>query len=291
MRAQTVLRIASAALLALTFATAPGTAADAADLRRGSITSRGMNLDEPTQLVPDLPGVGLRPVNSVLASGAAPVSVVATAWSGAQAFLNVPIGSLPEGSMLHAAAVANESALQVAAPPPAGTTIVAGFHVYARTASGTLITGNLAPVKAVFTLPASSFPAGTSPSRVVLASWTGTSWTTLATTVAENVNQNGSVTLTTSLSRFALFSVWAEAADPPQFGGSAIAPSGVSLVSFTGTTAQLDAAGAAARAVSVSATASGRLLTFVVGAPAFVNADFIAAFPGGLNATPVIVRT
>ena len=75
------------------------------------------------------------------------------------------------------------------------------------------------------------------------------------------------------------------------FSGGTIAASGVSIVSFTGTTTQLDAAGAAAKAVSVSATVSGTMLTFVVGAPAFVNADFNAVFPTGLSSTLVIVKT
>ncbi|TAJ21611.1 MAG: hypothetical protein EPO65_01055 [Dehalococcoidia bacterium] len=75
------------------------------------------------------------------------------------------------------------------------------------------------------------------------------------------------------------------------FSGGTIAASGVSIVSFSGTTAQLDTAGAAAKVTSVSATASGRMLTFVVGAPSFVNADFNAAFPIGLSSTLVIVKT
>ncbi len=71
----------------------------------------------------------------------------------------------------------------------------------------------------------------------------------------------------------------------------AIAPVGVSIVAFTGTTAQLDTAGAAVKAVSVSATSAGKMLTFVVGAPAFVNTEFSSAFSGGLNAALVIVKT
>jgi len=77
------------------------------------------------------------------------------------------------------------------------------------------------------------------------------------------------------------------------FSGGTIAPMGVSLVSFTGSVMQLDAAGAAnkPRIVTVSATAGGTLITYVIGAPAFVNSDFNAAFPAGLNATLVIAKT
>ncbi len=70
-----------------------------------------------------------------------------------------------------------------------------------------------------------------------------------------------------------------------------IAQSGVSLASFTGSTVQLDAAAASVKATSVSATAGGKLLTFVVKAPAFVNSAFIEAFPTGLKGALVIVRT
>lgn len=70
-----------------------------------------------------------------------------------------------------------------------------------------------------------------------------------------------------------------------------IAQSGVSLASFTGSTDQLDTAAAAVKATSVSATAGGKLLTFVVKAPAFVNSAFIEAFPMGLKGALVIVKT
>lgn len=75
------------------------------------------------------------------------------------------------------------------------------------------------------------------------------------------------------------------------FSGGTIAPSGVSIVSFTGTTAQLGTAGAAAKVLTVSATVSGKMLTYVIGAPAFVNVEFNAAFATGLNGTLIIVKT
>lgn len=74
------------------------------------------------------------------------------------------------------------------------------------------------------------------------------------------------------------------------FSGS-VAPQGVSIVAFTGTPAQLNAAGAAVKAVSVSAATSGKMLTFVVGAPDFVNTEFNSAFTAGLNGALVIVKT
>lgn len=77
------------------------------------------------------------------------------------------------------------------------------------------------------------------------------------------------------------------------FSGGTIASSGVSLVAFTGSIEQLDAAGMAnsPKIISVSATSNGKLLTYVVGAPSFVNTEFSTAFPNGLNSTLVIVKT
>ena len=75
------------------------------------------------------------------------------------------------------------------------------------------------------------------------------------------------------------------------FSGGTIAPAGVSIVSFTGTTAQLGTAGTTAKVVSATATVGGKMITYVVGAPDFVNAEFNAAFPTGLSATLMIVKT
>ena len=248
----------------------------------------GLASDSTPVPILDLPGVSLGSANVVLASGAAPVSVVATTSSGAQVLVNAPVGALSEGSTLQAAPIVSEAALEQAAPPSAGMSIIVGFQINARTSSGAAITGNLAPVKAVFTLQASSHPPGTKGGDLILAFWTGTTWTTLPATVAVNVNLNGSTTLTTNLPQFAIFSIQSRVAST--FSGGTIAASGVSIVSFTGTTAQLDTAGAAAKVVSVTATVGGKMLTFVVGAPDFVNAEFNAAFTSGLNGTLVIVK-
>ena len=74
------------------------------------------------------------------------------------------------------------------------------------------------------------------------------------------------------------------------FAGGTIAASGVSIVSFTGTTAQLSTAGAASKVVSVTAAVGGKSITFVVGAPDFANAEFNTSFPTGLSGTLVIVK-
>lgn len=80
-------------------------------------------------------------------------------------------------------------------------------------------------------------------------------------------------------------------APPPQFTGGRVASDGISIVAFTGTMSELNAAGLTAGAVSISATMNGRLLTYIVGAPGFVNAEFISAFPNGLNNVLVVLRT
>lgn len=80
-------------------------------------------------------------------------------------------------------------------------------------------------------------------------------------------------------------------AGPSGFSGATISPTGITIVSYTGSTEKLGTDSATAKVVSVSATVGGKLITFVVGAPAFVNAEFNAAFPTGLTAALVIVKT
>jgi len=79
----------------------------------------------------------------------------------------------------------------------------------------------------------------------------------------------------------------------PTYSRGTIAPSGLTLVSFTGTIDQLEATGVAnmPKIVTVSVTIDGKITTFVIGAPAFVNANFRAAFLRGLDATLIIVKT
>lgn len=81
------------------------------------------------------------------------------------------------------------------------------------------------------------------------------------------------------------------AAGTGTFTGATIAPSGLTIVSFTGTHAQLTTAGTTAKVVSASGTFSGKLLTFVIGAPDFVNVEFVAATSTGLSNTLLIVKT
>lgn len=79
----------------------------------------------------------------------------------------------------------------------------------------------------------------------------------------------------------------------PTFSRGTIAPAGLTLVSFTGSIDQLEATGMVntPRILTVSVTIDGNISTFVIGAPAFVNANFRAAFLRGLEAALVIVRT
>lgn len=91
------------------------------------------------------------------------------------------------------------------------------------------------------------------------------------------------------------FSVGAVAPTPTEGEGtfaSAPAESGVSIVVFNGgTVAQLAETAAGLDVVSVSATVDGAFVVYIVGAPAFVNAAFNAAFPDGLAAgTAVILK-
>lgn len=73
------------------------------------------------------------------------------------------------------------------------------------------------------------------------------------------------------------------------FAGGTIAPAGISIVTFTGSLEQLSTAAVAVKVASITVLSNGKPLTFIVGAPAFVNSDFTAAFPTGLKGTLVIV--
>lgn len=78
----------------------------------------------------------------------------------------------------------------------------------------------------------------------------------------------------------------------PTTGGStfSVAPvAGLTFTQFGGTIAQLSTASTAAGVKTVSATVGGKMLTFVVGAPDFVNAAFVAAFPSGIPANTIVV--
>lgn len=70
-----------------------------------------------------------------------------------------------------------------------------------------------------------------------------------------------------------------------------ISASGVSLVVFTGETLEnLVAAATEEGLISVAATVDGQFVMYIVGAPAFVNAEFNAEFADGFGAsTPVAV--
>ena len=75
---------------------------------------------------------------------------------------------------------------------------------------------------------------------------------------------------------------------PGAFVGT-VSATGTSIVTFTGTLAQLAATAAEAKAITVTATVGGKFVTHVVGAPAFVNTEFAAAFATGLTAQGLII--
>ena len=103
---------------------------------------------------------------------------------------------------------------------------------------------------------------------------------------------NGNLTLTGALQGLLGFPVLQTLAVQAEgaFQGN-IAASGISLVTFTGTTLEgLIQAAQAEGLVSVAATVDGDFVMYIVGAPTFVNAQFNTTFSGGLQAnTPLAV--
>ena len=138
---------------------------------------------------------------------------------------------------------------------------------------------------------ANGLPSGPNPAFTVNGKAT---FTFVSPSTAATINATA---LIGSVAKSATFKVGAPAAPVAtpgaagEFAGGTIAPAGVSIVSFTGSTTELSTAGTKAKVVSVTATVGGKMITFVIGAPAFVNAEFNAAFPTGLSATLVIVKT
>jgi hypothetical protein len=71
--------------------------------------------------------------------------------------------------------------------------------------------------------------------------------------------------------------------------GQAIVP-GANLVTYGGGPVDLLAADlTSVGATSASASVDGEFVTYVVGAPSFVNSSFSAAFPGGVPASTVLI--
>jgi len=107
----------------------------------------------------------------------------------------------------------------------------------------------------------------------------------------QTVNATALVGTKTGSDTFSVGAVTPPPAESGSFTGT-IAASGVSLVVFDGGTVEaLASAAADAGLVSVSLTVDGKFVVYIVGAPAFVNAAFNAAFADGIAAsTPVIVK-
>ena len=78
------------------------------------------------------------------------------------------------------------------------------------------------------------------------------------------------------------------APEPGQFSPEPVV--GLTITQYTGTLEQLEADGAALNLVSCFATVGGQLVGYVFGAPAFVNATFVAEFEAGLDGQGLICR-
>ena len=81
--------------------------------------------------------------------------------------------------------------------------------------------------------------------------------------------------------------------NPTAEGGFSIPPfpGGLTLTVFTGSLEAFDAAGWAYGLITAAATAEGRYVVYVFGAPLFVNANFTRIFSGGFDGHPLVVRS
>lgn len=235
----------------------------------------------PTATAPGV-SIALGQVSSGPASAVAEAVLSVLAGDGSEASVTVPAAALPDGSTLEVGAVANVADLKAQTFPPAGVDLVLGFSITAADAVGDAVTSNFAaPVTLSFTVDASSLPSGAGSGELRVAFWNGSAWVPLASVVT--INADGSATLTADTDHFSLYSVAYDAAGFGRISGL-IPATGVSLVAFGGSVAELGAAMLASSCTTPAFTTNdGAWVSYLPNAPfAAINADFEALFVEGV---------
>jgi hypothetical protein len=223
-------------------------------------------------------------LKEVLASETAEVTVSTSSEAGASVLVTVPASSMPAGATVQVSAIINPAQLEVAAPPPPGADILAGFQLSAYMPTGDSVADDFEPAVGLeFTVPRSVLPAG----ALALAFWDGSDWISADATITQN--GDGSISASAEFTHFTLFAVIAQ---PPLPFGTLPPAGGFGLAVWRG----LDFTSAESAAFFLAARAGGalylldpqsqRFFTYVVGAPAVVNNEFYLS-----NGEAVIVRT
>lgn len=240
--------------------------------------------------------VVLNPTRRVVLSGRTMVVYCATAAGGAgRATVTITNLSTPDVPPVRAAVMVSGRPATVEART-AGNVISATLTDAAGNpvADGTPVRFTIAPTAGVVSVTctttrlgvaASTVALGGAPAPVLVSSDYSTSGPAATCEAAGGVAVGGTVATVGAPAPAA----GAAAALPGVFAG-AVAPSGASLVRFSGSLAQLAAASAAAGTRTAAAAVDGRMVTFVAGAPESVNAEFASAFAGGVDGPVVVSR-
>ncbi|MGE3857126.1 MAG: hypothetical protein AB7G21_09245 [Dehalococcoidia bacterium] len=211
--------------------------------------------------------------------------------------LSIPAAAMPGIATVWVRPVATVAELERIAPAPAGTTLLTAVLIGSFGAGEEPLELKQfdKPVELTITVPAGALPEGEDGSKLVISYWNGTSW---EDQVTKSRKDGGSVILTTELSHFSTYGVLFNGGGAPPrpapsvgsgtFSGRPIfSESGQAFVVYGGgSSAQLEAAAKAAGATGVWAQdAGGTFRLLVVGGPAFLRAEFDAAFPAGFTST------
>lgn len=247
----------------------------------------------PPEVIATTGGLDVPVVNRRWVPLAAGAQATVETWApdGSSVKVTFPDGAfgeaIPAGLRLEVAAAADMEAVTDQAPVPPEAAFVAQFVVHLTNASGSPISAEFEePVTLEFTIPAGLLPLDNVPGdTLVLVYWDGEAWVQVPAIVT--VNADGSVTLTAEVTHFTMFGVL----DAPHWGTFLPVPaaSGATLVRWAGGGYDLlDASLTGGRGVWV--WRGGQPLGYVLGAPAFVNAGFLAQFPEDVPAgTPLLV--
>ena len=198
------------------------------------------------------------PVENVISSPASAVdeTVLSTvAADGSAATVTVPAAALPDGSTIEVGAVTDVAELAAQTAPPAGVDLVLGFSITAADADGGAVTSDFSsPVTLEFVVDASSLPSGAGSAELRIAFWNGTAWVPLDSAVT--INADGSATISAATDHFSLYSVVYDSAGFGRISGQ-VPTTGVGLVTFGGSVAELQTAMVAAGCSKPAFTTDG----------------------------------
>lgn len=208
----------------------------------------------------------------------------------------IPPAAMPGIATVVILSAADMSEFLQLAPAPSGQTVLTAVFLGSFGAGDEPIELKqfVRPVELTLVIPAVTLPDGEKGQKLVIAHWDGKQWTDLPT---KTHLAGFDVELTVELSHFSTYAVLYNGGSAPKpaaatgagtFSARPIfSPGGQAFVVFAGgTSAQLEAAGAAAEATGVWVqNGAGKFFLLVIRGPEFLRREFDAAFPTGFAGT------